>query len=77
MTSKGRPYFKMLFFGVLSIGSYLLLFKNIQIIMDYFTRGGKYAALIILTALFFSFVHGAFASNTLDVLGLKPKAKKH
>ena len=75
MVHKNRPYLKMIIFGILSIGSYVFLFENIQIAMEYFTRGGKYAALIIVTAFFFSFIHGAFASNTLDVLGLQPKAK--
>ena len=75
MENKNKPYFKMIIFGILSIGSYVFLFENIQIAMEYFTRGGKYAALIILTAFFFSFIHGAFASNTLDVLGLTPKGK--
>ena len=75
MEKKNKPYVKMLIFGLLSIGSYVFLFENIQIAMEYFTRGGKYAALIILTAFFFSFIHGAFASNTLDVLGLTPKGK--
>ena len=75
MVNKNRPYLKMIIFGILSIASYVFLFENIQIAMEYFTRGGKYAGLIILTAFFFSFIHGAFASNTLDVLGLTPKAK--
>ena len=75
MTTKNKPYMKMIIFGILSIASYVFLFENIKIAMEYFTRGGKYAGLIILTAFFFSFIHGAFASNTLDVFGLTPKAK--
>ena len=75
MTTKNKPYMKMIIFGILSIASYVFLFENINLAMEYFTRGGKYAGLIILTAFFFSFIHGAFASNTLDVFGLTPKAK--
>ncbi len=77
MEIKAKPYLKMIITGILSIGAYVLLFENIQIAMEYFTRGGKYAGLIIITAFIFSFIHGAFASNTLEVLGLKAKAAKH
>jgi len=71
-----KPYWKAIFFGILSIGSYIGLFMNKTLVMDYFTRGGKYAALVIITAFYFSFIHGAFASNTLEVLGLQAARKK-
>ena len=70
---KNKPYGKAIFFGLLSLGSYIGLFMNKTLVMDYFTRGGKYAALVIITAFYFSFIHGAFASNTLDVLGITAK----
>ena len=73
---KKKPYGKAIFFGLLSIGSYIGLFMNKALVMDYFTRGGKYAALVIVTAFYFSFIHGAFASNTLDVIGLQAAQKK-
>ena len=73
---KSKPYVKMVVFGILSISSYIGLFSNKALVMDYFTRGGKYAALVIVTALYFSFIHGAFASNTLEVLGLTPKQRR-
>lgn len=76
MSTKKKPYLKALIFGALSIGSYVGLFSNKALVMDYFTRGGKYAAMVIITAFYFSFIHGAFASNTLDVLGITAKAKK-
>jgi hypothetical protein len=44
---------------------------NRERVMEHFTRGGIYAALPILAAFFFSFLHGAFASNVLSVLGLE------
>ena len=75
MKHKKKPYIKMIVFGVLSISAYVILFENISFAMEYFTRGGKYAALIISTAFIFSFIHGAFASNTLEVFGLTPKSK--
>ena len=68
-----KPYGKVLFFGILSLSSYVGLFMNKTLVMDYFTRGGKYAALVILTVFYFSFIHGAFASNALDVLGIRAK----
>lgn len=74
--NKRKPYGKALFFGLLSIGSYVGLFMNKAMVMDYFTRGGKYALLVIATAFYFSFIHGAFASNTLEVVGMTPKSKK-
>jgi len=72
---KQKPYGKAIVFGILSISSYIGLFMNKTLVMDYFTRGGKYAALVIVTAFYFSFIHGAFASNTLEVLGLTAKKK--
>ncbi len=72
---KQKPYVKTIFFGVLSISLYAGLFMNVELVMDYFTRGGSYAALPIIAAFMFSFVHGAFASNTLDVIGLQPAKK--
>jgi len=73
---KKKPYLKAVIFGMISIASYLVLFKNSTLVMDQFTRGGAYAALPVITAFFFSFMHGAFASNVLDVIGLQAKAKK-
>jgi len=76
MSQKKKPYLKAVVFGVLSIASYVALFSNRTLVMDYFTRGHAYAALPIVTAFFFSFVHGAFASNVLDVLGIEAAKKK-
>jgi hypothetical protein len=43
------------------------------LVTDTFTKGGWYAAYPILAAFFFSFIHGAFASNLLSVLGIEAK----
>jgi hypothetical protein len=51
------------------------LIKNQTWVTETFTKGGIYTAWPICTALAFSFIHGAFASNFLSVLGLE--AKKH
>lgn len=72
---KKKPYGKAILFGVISIASYIVLFTNRTLVMDYFTRGGAYATLPVATAFYFSFIHGAFASNVLNVLGLHAAKK--
>jgi len=74
-TGKKKPYVAAVIFGIASVGAYLLLFSNLDWVMENYTMGGWYAALPVGTAFVFSFVHGAFASNVLDSLGLT--AKKH
>ena len=39
--------------------------------MEYFIKGGLYAALPIITALYFSIVYGSFASTVISILGLQ------
>ncbi len=75
-TKKKKPYIQAAIFGIISIASYIYLFKNVGLVMEEFTRGGIYAALPIISVFYFSFLHGAFASNTLDVLGIEAKKKK-
>lgn len=76
MTSiKKKPYLQTVIFGAMSLASYIVLFMNEGLITDFFTRGGKFAVLPIATAFYFSFLHGAFASNLISTLGLE--AKKH
>lgn len=53
-----------------SIGLYATLFANEATVTEYYTKGGVYAALPIATAFVFSFVHGGFASQLLETLGL-------
>lgn len=74
--SKKKPYLKAAIFGAISIASYIILFKNVGFVMEEYTRGGVYAALPVSTVFYFSFMHGAFASNLLDVLGIEAKKKK-
>jgi uncharacterized integral membrane protein len=70
---KKKPIGKTVLFGAMSLGAYALLLSNMKLVTDTFTLGGWYAALPVGTAFLFSFVHGAFASNFLSVLGLEPK----
>lgn len=70
---KKKPVAKMLLFGALSLGAYSLLLSKEALVTNTYTLGGWYAALPVGTAFAFSFIHGAFASNFLSVLGLEPK----
>lgn len=70
---KKRPVAKMILFGAMSLGAYSLLFSNEALVTNTYTLGGWHAVLPVGTAFLFSFMHGAFASNFLDVLGLEAK----
>jgi len=63
-------------YGCLSAGLYAALFLNMETVMEYFTRGGMYAALPTGTALLFSFSHSAFASSTYSLLGIEAAKNK-
>ncbi len=69
----GKPYLKTAVFGGISLAAYVALFANQRWVMDHFTVGGWATLLPVGTAFFFSFVHGAFASNLLSVLNLEAK----
>ena len=43
--------------------------------MKYFTKGGIFAALPIVTVFAFSFVHASFASNLWSLLGIEATKK--
>lgn len=61
--------------GVASAALYAAVFTNTGTIMTYFTKGGAYAALPIITVFAFSFVHGAFTSNLWSALGIEATKK--
>jgi len=73
---KKKPIIQTLIFGGISLTSYVILFTHQDWVTEHYTRGGYYAAFPILTAFWFSFIHGAFGSNLLSVLGIEPK-KSH
>lgn len=73
---KKKPYLQMIIFGAISLTSYIVLFANEAWVTDTYTKGGYYAAYPIATAFWFSFMHGAFASNLISVLGLEAKKNK-
>ena len=73
LKAKKKLILPMLLFGCISATGYFYLMTHQTWVTDTFTTGGWYAAFPILTAFAFSFIHGAFASNFLSVLGIEPK----
>ncbi|TYO92316.1 hypothetical protein [Desulfallas thermosapovorans] len=73
---KGGILRNLILWGILSLALYTLVFANQGIVMDYFTRGGVFAIAVIVTALVFSFVHGAFSNYLVEAMGFKPGNKK-
>ena len=72
---KKKPYAGMVIFGAISLSGYVALITHQQWVNETFTMGGWHAAYPVATALAFSFIHGAFASNLLTVLGIEAKKK--
>ena len=70
-SSRGKLYRTTVISGVLSISSFIILFTHQAWVTRHFTRGGVYAALPIVTAFYFSFVHGTFTSCLLSLLGVR------
>ena len=68
-----KPYLQALIFGAISLSAYLYVFSNEEWVTNTYTMGGWHWVYPIGTALAFSFIHGAFGSNLLSVLGLEAK----
>ncbi len=62
-------------FGLLTAALYAAVFLNEGTVMTYFTKGGVYAALPVLTAFIFSFAHGAFTGSFWSALGIEASKK--
>ena len=73
--SKSKLFLSTIIFGAVSISFYVLLFTNEKLVTDTFTKGGVYTLFPIGTVFLFSFIHGAFASNLLSLLGIEAKKK--
>lgn len=74
--TKKKPYLQTILFGALSLASYILLFVNEEWVTETYTMGGYYVVYPIVTAFWFSLIHGAFGSNLLSTLGLEAKIAK-
>lgn len=72
-TAKKKPYLGMVIFGIMSMTAYAIVFTNERLVTQTYTMGGWYTVFPVATAFGFSFIHGAFASNLLSVLGLEAK----
>jgi hypothetical protein len=68
-----KPYFKMVVFGAVSLAAYIALFTHQGLVTNLFTMGGWHTVFPVGAAFFFSFIHGAFASNLLNVMNLEAK----
>jgi hypothetical protein len=66
---------KTLLYGAISAALYAAVFSQAGTIVEFFARGGVYAALPIATVFVFSFAHGAFASNLWSALGVEATIK--
>lgn len=73
---KQKPVDKLLFYGLLSSVLYYFLLTKQDLLTAYFTKGGYYAFLPILTAFLFSFIHGNFTDYFWKVLGIEPKKRR-
>lgn len=74
--SKKKFIAKTLLCGVVSACLYAAVFTHADLVMQFFTRGGVYAALPIATVFVFSFAHGAFAGNLWSALGIEAVTKQ-
>ena len=71
--AKSKPYLKTIIFGTMSLSAYYMLFTNEKLVTQVFTAGGWHWVYPVGAAFFFSFIHGAFASNLLSSIGLEAK----
>ena len=58
-------------FGLMTGALYGVIFSYSDLVMKYFTKGGVYALLPVLTAFVVSFVHGTFAGTFWSALGIE------
>jgi len=73
--NRGKLITRTIGLGVASAALYAAVFTNTGPIMTFFTKGGAYAALPIVTVFAFSFVYGPFTSNLWSLLGIEATKK--
>ncbi|MCX5891783.1 MAG: hypothetical protein NTW80_02230 [Deltaproteobacteria bacterium] len=66
---------KTIALGLGSVAIYAAVFWNSGAVMQYFTKGGLFAALPIATVFLVSFVHGSFAHNLWACMGIEATKK--
>jgi F0F1-type ATP synthase assembly protein I len=74
--TKKKPTGIMVLTGIISIGLYVALLTNQDLLNSNFAKGGLYAFLPIITAFAFSFIHGSFTGHFWTVLGVEAARKK-
>jgi hypothetical protein len=72
---RGKMIRRTIGLGLASAALYAAVFTNTGVIMKYFTKGGIFAALPIVTVFAFSFVYGPFTSNLWSLLGIEATKK--
>jgi hypothetical protein len=75
-SSKKKPYGAAIILGIISLGLYVGLLTQQEVVNEYFTKGGVYAFMPIAAAFLFSVVHGNFTGNFWTVLGIEASKKK-
>jgi len=75
-SSKKKPYGAAIILGIISLGLYVGLLTQQEVVNEYFTKGGVYAFLPIAAAFLFSVVHGNFTGNFWTLLGVEASKKK-
>jgi len=73
--NRGKLITRTIGLGLASAALYAAVFTNSSIVMKYFTKGGIFAALPIVTVFAFSFVYGPFTSNLWSLLGIEATKK--
>jgi hypothetical protein len=74
-THDGKLFGKTIAYGLGTLALYAAVFLNSDTVMHYFTRGGWYAALPVVTVFMVSFVHGNFSHNVWEVMGIRAPQK--
>lgn len=73
--SRSRLVGKTIALGLGTVAIYAAVFLNMGAVMRYFTKGGLFAALPVITVFLVSFVHGTFAHNLWSCLGIEAASK--
>ena len=73
--NRGKLIRRTVGLGVASAALYAAVFTNTGTIMTYFTKGGFYAALPIVTVFAVSFIYGPFTANLWSLLGIEATKK--